>query len=93
MTFARVVAETGLTKVELAALYGVSRQAIWEWGNGGEPREGSILARMATVITSALLTAVKTRKLPLGAMDKTTRRRVIANLATSLQNLKPAPIK
>ena len=36
MTFQRIVRESGLTKSELAYLYGVSRQTIYDWVDGNE---------------------------------------------------------
>ena len=93
MSFQRVLATAGLTKVELAQLYGVSRQTIHYWNKVGPPREGGYTARMAEVVTAALLNAVDRRILPLGAMAKEARRNRIASMAKTLQNLKPAPVK
>lgn len=93
MAFARVLRKAGLTKVELATLYGVSRQTIYEWAAGETPRAGGYTARMAESITEALVAALSSGKLPFAAMDKGRRRLVIASLARSLQNLKPAPVK
>lgn len=91
MTFKRVVAEAGFTKTELAQLYGVSRQTIHAWIAVGPPREGSYTARMATVITEALLGAVATKILPLGAMERGKRQARIARMAAKLQSLHPGP--
>ena len=66
--FARVLGESGLTKVELAQLYQVSRQTIHYWAKVGPPREGTYTARMAESITKALLIAVERHILPLSAM-------------------------
>ena len=93
MTFARVLGESGLTKVELARLYGVSRQTIHYWAKVGPPREGTYTARMAATITKALLSAVEKRVLPLSAMDAGVRRARIARMAVTLGNLKPSPMK
>ena len=93
MTFARVLGESGLTKVELARLYSVSRQTIHYWAKVGPPREGTHTARMAESITKALLIAVDRRILPLSAMAVEARRSRIAKMAVTLGNLKPAPIK
>lgn len=90
MTFQRVESAAGFTKVELAALYGVSRQTIHTWARGHPPRAGSWLARMAEVITRALCAALDRKILPLGAMAKEARAVRIAKMANTLQNLKPA---
>ena len=90
MSFQRVLDSAGLTKVELAELYGVSRQTVHTWATGGEPRPGSYTARMASVITRALVASLDRRLLPLGAMDKAARAARIASMAKTLQNLKPA---
>ena len=93
MSFQRVLATAGLTKVELAQLYGVSRQTVHYWNKVGPPREGGHTARMAEVVTAALLNAVDRKILPLGAMAKEARRSRIASMSKTLQNLKPAPVK
>lgn len=91
--FDRVRTTSGLTKVDLAALYGVSRQTIHYWITKGLPREGSFTDRMAEAITQAILNAVAKGILPLPAMDKTARAARIASMAKTLQNLKPAPAR
>ncbi len=92
MSFQRVLEGAGLTKIELATLYGVSRQTVHTWAGGGDPRPGSYTARMATVITTALLGAMGKRLLPLGPLPKQTREVRIRSMAKTLQQLKPAPI-
>jgi len=91
VNFKRVLNNAGLTKIELAALYGVSRQTVHTWAAGGLPRAGSYTERMATVITRALNAALDKRMLPFGPMDRTVRVARIAKMAITLQNLKPAP--
>ncbi len=93
MNFTRVLAESGLTKIELGQLYGVSRQSIHGWAVGHPPRENSLLARQAEVITQALVKLIDMRQLPWAAMDKEVRRSRITKMAERLQSLKPAPIK
>jgi len=91
MNFARVLTESGLTKIDLAELYGVSRQTIHGWAFVGPPRAGSLLARQAEVITAALIATIERGLLPLEAMDKAARRERVAKMAARLQGLKPAP--
>ena len=93
MDFARVLAESGLSKIDLAELYGVSRQTIHGWAFVGPPRANSLLARQAEVITAALLVAVDRGLLPLEAMDKDARRERVKKMAARLQGLKPAPAR
>ena len=93
MDFARVLAESGLTKIDLSELYGVSRQTIHGWAFVGPPRANSLLARQAEVITAALLVAVDRGLLPLEAMDKDARRERVTKMAARLQGLKPAPVR
>jgi DNA-binding XRE family transcriptional regulator len=93
VSFQEVLGAAGFTKVELAVLYGVSRQTIHTWSDGGAPRPGSYTARMATTITKALLVAVAGRLLPLGAMAKEARAARIKRMAGTLQLLKPAPAR
>lgn len=92
MSFERVIKETGLSRLELAKIYGVSRQTIHQWTVGAGPRPGSYTARMAIVITTALLIAVEHRILPLLPLDKQVRRRRVATMVSRMQGIKPAPI-
>ncbi len=89
----KVLTDSRLTRVELATLYGVSRQTIHTWLSASPPREGSYTARMATVITAALQTAITNKLLPFPAMSKESRTARIARMAKTLQSLKPAPAK
>lgn len=91
--FARVVRESGLSKVELARLYGVSRQAIHGWCRAKQPRTyvGTYTARMATAITATLLISLDRKILPLAAMDREKRTARVAKMSQTLSNLKPAP--
>ena len=90
MSFQRVLDAAGLTKIELAVLYGVSRQTVHTWASGGKPRPGSYTARMAEVITRALIQALDRKLLPLGAMDKPAREARVKKMSLTLQQLKPA---
>lgn len=91
MNFKRVLNNAGLTKIELAFLYGVSRQTIHTWAAGGLPRAGSYTERMATVITRALNGALDKRILPLGPMSRDMRLVRVGKMAMTLQSMKPAP--
>lgn len=91
MSFQRVLGAAGFTKVELAVLYGVSRQTIHAWSDGHEPRKGSYTARMAAAITRALLLATEKGMLPLAPMARAARVARVASMAKTLQNMKPDP--
>lgn len=91
--FKKVVEESGLTLVEIAKLYGVSRQSIHYWRTTGLPRAGSPTDRMAETVTKAILNAVARKILPLASMSKEARTAKVASMARTLQNLKPAPVK
>jgi hypothetical protein len=89
--FTRVLQGAGLTRSELATLYGVSRQSIHHWITVAPPR--GYTARMESVITAALLTAIERKVLPFAAVSKEIRAARIARMAKTLQSLKPAPAK
>jgi hypothetical protein len=93
MNFARVLDESGLTKIELARLYAVSRQTIHGWAFIAPPRANTLLARQAEVITAALNATIDKRLLPLPPMDKADRLARIEKMAEKLQGLKPAPVR
>lgn len=91
MDFSHVLARSGLSKIELAALYSVSRQTIHAWARGEPPRVNSHTARMAESITVALLNAVSRGLLPMGPMDRVARQTRVARMKQTLQKLSPAP--
>lgn len=94
MTFARVRADSGLTGIDLGAMYGVSRQTILAWGDGNTPHSpaakwpaGYPVARFE-VITRALVTAIERGLLPLPAMSRAARKARVTKMASTLQGLK-----
>ena len=89
--FTGVLQDAGLSRSELATLYGVSRQTIHAWITGSAPR--GYTARMAQVITAALLNAIERKVLPFAAVSREVRAARIARMAKTLQSLKPAPAK
>lgn len=101
MTFPRVINESGLTKIELAALFGVSRQTIFAWEQGKTPKpklphsRGSAFYPVGRFesITQALVKLIDLRQLPWAAMDKTVRASRITKMADKLAGLKPAPAR
>lgn len=91
--FKRVVATAGLTKTELARVYGVSRQTIYGWLDGAPPRGEGYTARMAVAITHGILSAVQRKVLPMRAVNAAERKRRVDKMATMLQSLKPAAVR
>lgn len=93
MTFHHVLTYSGLSKNELATLYGVSRQTIYHWAKGSKPWGGTPSARLMDTITTALCNAIELRILPLRQVGKEMRKERIAKMQATLHSLKPAPIK
>ena len=63
--FARVFDESGLTKTEIADIYGVSRQTVYAWYSGSSaPLQRTVVAK-EQLYTRALITALDKRLLPL----------------------------
>jgi DNA-binding XRE family transcriptional regulator len=62
-TFNKVVAQSRLTKQELAKLYRTTRQTIYNWMNGGEP-SNVLLLEVYNKISTGLLKAITKRLLP-----------------------------
>lgn len=86
--FRRVFEKSGLTKSELAYIYQVSRQTIYDWMKGdSEPKQGGIGLRFR-VYTEALDTAVDKGVLPMpNNLTKEVRRRRLLTIATQLHGL------
>lgn len=61
--FKKVFDESGLTKPELAYLYGVSRQTLYGWAGGSVPKQHTLVERAASY-TTALTAAMRQRLLP-----------------------------
>ena len=91
--FQRVLEQSGLTRVELARIYGVTRQTLHYWATKGPPREGTYTARMAKVITAALVNILAGGLLPVPQMSKLARAGRVKRMAEISQSLKPAPLK
>lgn len=90
MNLASVIEKTGLTKIELARLYAVSRQTIHTWVSVG-PRVGSHTARMAERVSQMLLAHAARGYLPLPPMERTQRGDRITRMVKVIQEVPPAP--
>lgn len=84
--FRKVFHESGLTKVELTQLYGVSRQTLYSWQTHGP--SNSIIAERAVAYTSALTAAMTRGVLPLPAtLDRRARSDRLVQMAQALYKL------
>ena len=91
MTTPRVLLHAGLSKPELAELYGVSRQTVYGWIKGAAPRGAN--ARSALAVTKALENAMDRSLLPLAVASAEERRQRIVSMTRILRDLKPVAIK
>jgi hypothetical protein len=76
---------------ELAKVYGVARQTMYTWRDGGDASRH--MSRLVVPITLALMVAVKKNVLPLRPMDRMKRAYRVEVMARTLQNMKPAPVE
>lgn len=72
--FKRVFKESGLTKSELASLYGVSRQTVYSWYKGDATPTQKTLAAREEMYSRALVAAIERGVLPLRDKNGTTAR-------------------
>jgi DNA-binding XRE family transcriptional regulator len=86
--FKRVIKNSGLTKSELAGLYGVTRQTIYDWYEGpGAPTQKALAEREASY-TSALLVAISKGVLPMKVeRDRLARAARVHSMAKALHAL------
>jgi hypothetical protein len=64
--FLSVLANSGLSKGEAAVLYGVTRQTIYNWIDGGEPTQSFIVTHAAAT-TKGVANAMRAKLLPFPA--------------------------
>jgi DNA-binding XRE family transcriptional regulator len=88
--YKRVLAEAGFTKQELASIYGVSRQTVYDWSKAAAPTQLA-LAQRAAKATEALTTGLDKRLLPLGSglSAETRKTRIDVIIKTIMENMKP----
>lgn len=89
--FRAVVTQSGLSKYELAKLYGVARQTIYDWAAGSMPKTGSLLARMADAVTVSLRASITKGVLPMAPVDRAIRQRRIDAMRKTLEKLPATP--
>jgi transposase-like protein len=84
--FRKVMDESGLTKAELAKLYGVSRQSLYAWRDTA-PRQHT-LAERAEKYTAGLLAGMARGLLPFSAgLTVQKRAALLASMAKHLHQL------
>jgi len=85
----RVCDESGLTKIEVAKLMGVSRPTLYDWLDEGEPQQ-QIMKNAVANICNALLVAVERKLLPLPrSLKKEDRAAKLAVMANRLHDAAP----
>ena len=89
-----VVRDSGFSKGELGVLYGVSRQTIYNWIEGGGPTQPFVV-RHAEVTTAGVLRALAVGVLPLPpAISKKQRVKRLNAMVQALHVLaKPTPLE
>jgi len=89
--FLKVLSVTGLTKVESAQVFGISRATLYLWTKDGSPHERFLLP-MVNKACDALLLAVEKRLLPLPRkLTREERANKVARMAEKLRSMPAAP--
>lgn len=85
--FQRVIAESGLSRIEIAAVLGVSRATLYLWLGGGDPHP-RFLAPHVNRSCEALCAAIDKKILPLPRrMARDDRRAKITKMAARLNSV------
>ena len=84
--FTRVFDDSGLTKQEMADLYGVSRQTIYDWKDGHSSPAQKTVAERERHYTRGLLAAMDKRLLPLPKQPAQRKERLL-KMAQALHDL------
>lgn len=85
--FKTVFERSGLTKSELGYIFQVSRQTIYDWYNGTEPKQAGVGQRFE-VYTAALGKAMSKKALPMPTgLTKEVRKHRLLTIATQLHGL------
>jgi predicted DNA-binding protein YlxM (UPF0122 family) len=92
--FLSVLEDSGLSKGEVAILYGVSRQTIYNWIDGGEPTQ-SFIVRYAAATTKGIKSACRANLLPFPAVLTPFQRKKRLNAMVQHLHIlaKPAPLE
>lgn len=85
--FRRVFEKSGLTKSELGYIFQVSRQTIYDWYKGTEPKQAGVGHRFE-IYTAALNKAMSKKALPMPTgLTKQVRQARLLTIATQLHGL------
>lgn len=92
--FLSVLTDSGLSKGEVGILYGVSRQTIYNWIDGGEPTQSFIVTHAAAT-TKGVKSAINAHLLPFPALLTIAQRRKRLNAMVQQLHIlaKPAPLE
>ena len=85
--FVVVFSQSGLTKSELASLYGVSRQTIYDWYTGASAPTQKALATREELYTNGLASAIDRGVLPIRVKDAKLREQRVLAMAQALHAL------
>lgn len=85
--FTTVFERSGLTKAELATLYGVSRQTIYDWYTGASAPAQKALVIREELYTSGLASAIDRGVLPVRVKDAKLRKERVLAMAQALHAL------
>ena len=85
-SFTRIFTDSGLTKQEMADLYGVSRQTIYDWKDGHSTPAQKTVAEREQRYTRALIAAMDRRLLPLPKQPDQRKERLL-KMARALHDL------
>lgn len=85
--FSKVFKDSGLTKAELASLYGVSRQTIYDWHTGASAPSQKALVVREDMYTKGLLAAIERGVLPVKAKEPKQRKERVLAMAQALHAL------
>lgn len=90
--FREVCTRSGFTKKELAGIYGVTRQTIYDWGREKYAPTQLSLAESVGKTTEALLKALEKKIIPFPPklQPETRKARIVAIRRTILDMLKPS---
>lgn len=89
-----VLQNSGLSKGEVGVLYGVSRQTIYNWIDGGVPTQSFIVTHAAAT-TKGIKSAITAHLLPFPATLTVAQRRKRLNAMVQQLHIlaKPAPLE
>lgn len=84
----KIVRDSGLTKLEIARLFGISRQTLYTWLEGKSMPKQDYMKRLVGRGCESILNAMKMRVLPMSVgLTKLQRRHNIGVMAQKIQSI------